>query len=178
MKMESGTWLQCYCLLSLLTFSALMEIQPPPIKMTPSPTVSSTVIISPESLSHHSSPAKTSRIYFQSTSMQPPPHMVQHEIVDETMNTRMPLSISSHQQLTAAGISTPVDHPHSSISALSGLHSDVSWTISYEYRQRTAQYFNVEIVLSSFSMGHIRANSKFARARSPHKHHRQPAAII
>lgn len=100
-------------------FSALMEIQPPPIKMPPSPTLSNTV--SPETMSHHSSPAKTSRICYQ-----PPPHHLQHQVIDEAVSSRMPLSISTHHQLASAAIGTPGDHPHSSISGMSGIHSDVN----------------------------------------------------
>lgn len=103
-------------------FSALMEIQPPPIKMQPSPTLSNSVVVSPETLSsHHSSPAKTSRICYQ----QPPPHHLQHQVIDENIRTKMPLSISTHHQLTSSAMATPGDHPHSSISGLSGMHSDV-----------------------------------------------------
>lgn len=98
-----------------------MEIQPPPIKMSPSPPLSSPVIVSPETLSsHHSSPAKTSRICYQ-----PPPHHLQHQVIDETISTKMPLSISTHHQLTSSAMATPGDHPHSSISGISGMHSDV-----------------------------------------------------
>lgn len=111
--------------------SALMEIQPPPIKMSPSPPLSnSAVVVSPETLSsHHSSPAKTSRIF--NSYQQPPPatthHLQQHhQVIDETsLRTKMPLSISSHHQLTSSAIATPGDPPHSSISGLSGMHSDV-----------------------------------------------------
>lgn len=96
-----------------------MEIQPPPIKMPPSPTLSNTVG-SPETMSHHSSPAKTSRICYQ-----PPPHHLQHQVIDETITSKIPLSISTHHQLAAGAIGTPADHPHSSISGISGIHSDV-----------------------------------------------------
>lgn len=97
-----------------------MEIQPPPFKMPSSPTLSNP-IVSPETLSHHSSPAKTSRIYFQ------PHHNIQHQVIDESVPTRnVPLSISSHNQLAAANMGTPIEYPHSSISGLSGIHSDVS----------------------------------------------------
>lgn len=100
-----------------------MEIQPPPIKMPPSPTLSNPVVVSPnETLSHHSSPAKTSRICYQ----QPPPHHLQHQVIDETVSSRMPLSISTHHQLTSSAVATPGDHPHSSISGISGLNSDVT----------------------------------------------------
>lgn len=100
-----------------------MEIQPPPIKMPASPTLSNSAVISPESLSHHSSPAKTSRIYYQ------PHHNIQHQVIDETMpptTAKIPLSISSHHQFVSSAVATPGDHPHSSISGLSGFHSDVS----------------------------------------------------
>lgn len=98
-----------------------MEIQPPPIKMPGSPTLSNNAVISPETLSHHSSPAKTSRVYYQSH------HGLQHQVIDETASvSKMPLSISTHHQLVASGIPTPGDHPHSSISGISGFHSDVS----------------------------------------------------
>ncbi|XP_055300665.1 proton channel OtopLc isoform X2 [Sitodiplosis mosellana] len=100
--------------------NALMEIQPPPIKMPPSPTLSNTAVVSPETLSHHSSPAKTSRICYQ----QPPPHNLQHQVIDETIGSRMPLSISTHHQLASVAVGTPADHPHSSISGISGIHSD------------------------------------------------------
>ncbi|XP_031622847.1 proton channel OtopLc isoform X2 [Contarinia nasturtii] len=101
-----------------LNKNALMEIQPPPIKMPSSPTLSTTAVVSPETMSsHHSSPAKTSRICYQ-----PPPHHLQHQVIDETIGSKIPLSISTHHQLAAIG--TPVDHPHSSISGISGMHSD------------------------------------------------------
>lgn len=98
-----------------------MEIQPPPIKMPTSPTLSNP-IVSPETLSHHSSPAKTSRIYYQ------PHHNIQHQVIDESVpTTKIPLSISSHNnQLAAATMGTPIEYPHSSISGLSGIHSDVT----------------------------------------------------
>lgn len=98
-----------------------MEIQPPPIKMPPSPTLSNPVI-SPESLSHHSSPAKTSRSYYQ------PHHSLQHSaIIDESIPiAKVPLSISGHHQLASTAMGTPIEYPHSSISGLSGIHSDVS----------------------------------------------------
>lgn len=97
-----------------------MEIQPPPIKMQSSPTMSNP-IVSPETLSHHSSPAKTSRIYYQ------PHHTIQHQVIDESVpTTKVPLSISSHNQLAGATMGTPIEYPHSSISGLSGIHSDVS----------------------------------------------------
>lgn len=102
-----------------VNFSALMEMQP--IKMSHSPTLSNSVVVSPETLSHHSSPAKTSRIYYQPTHLH-----IQHQTIDETINSKIPLSISTHQQLTSAALGTPVDHAHSSISAFSGIHSDVS----------------------------------------------------
>lgn len=99
--------------------SALMEMQPLPMKMSHSPTLSNSVVVSPETLSHHSSPAKTSRIYYQPTHLH-----IQHQTIDETINSKIPLSISTHQQLTSAAIGTPA--AHSSISAFSGIHSDVS----------------------------------------------------
>lgn len=100
-----------------------MEIQPPKIQMSPSPTLSNSVVVSPETLSsHHSSPAKTSRICYQA----PPPHHLQHQVIDENIRPKMPLSISTHHQLTSSAMATPGDHhPHSSISGLSGIHSDV-----------------------------------------------------
>lgn len=99
-----------------------MEIQPPPIQMPPSPTLSNTAVVSPDTLSHHSSPAKTSRICYQA----PPPHHLQHQVIDETMSSKIPLSISTHHQLASGAIGTPLDHPHSSISGISGMHSDVN----------------------------------------------------
>lgn len=87
--------------------------------MPPSPTLSNTAMVSPDTMSsRHSSPAKTSRICYQPP---PPPHHLQHQVIDEAVSTRIPLSISTHHQLAS-----PADHPHSSISGISGIHSDVN----------------------------------------------------
>lgn len=136
-----------------------MEIQPPPIKMTPSPTVSSSAIVSPESLSHQSSPAKTSRIYFQTTSMPTAHHLAQHDIIDETVNVRLPLSISSHQQM-ATTLGTPVDHPHSSISALSGMHSDVSSTFKEEKKTFVLKSKEKETIRGLFGLSVVWSTSE------------------
>lgn len=131
-----------------------MEIQPPPIKM-PSPTLSN----SPEALSHHSSPAKTSRICYQ-----PHPQMItpQHQMIDErTSGSRIPLSISTHHQLASAAIGTPGDHPHSSISGISGIHSDVNvrfkiclcifWVIVCAFFFSNAVWFGTSTSVPKFS---------------------------
>lgn len=98
-----------------------MEIQPPPIKMPSSSPTLSNPIVSPETPSHHSSPAKTSRIFYQ------PHHNIQHHVIDESVPpTTVPLSISSHNHLAGATMGTPIEYPHSSISGLSAIHSDVS----------------------------------------------------
>lgn len=54
--------------------------------LVPSPSSPENAIVSPESLSHHSSPAKSSRIL----------HYAQHVTIDET---RLPSSLRSSQQL-------------------------------------------------------------------------------
>lgn len=146
-----------------------MEIQPPPIQMPPSPTLSNTAIVSPESLSHHSSPAKTSRICYQ----QPPPHHLQHQVIDETIPPKMPLSISTHHQLASAAIGTPADHPHSSISGISGIHSDVITQLS--------EIFLIKILTIFFSSDFTGYSmvwnvNKCVKIRQQRKHHQQ--AII
>lgn len=154
-----------------------MEIQPPPIspiKMPASPTLSSTAVVSPETLSHHSSPAKTSRICYQ----QPPPHHLQHQVIDETIGTRMPLSISTHHQLASvAGISTPADHPHSSISGISGIHSDVNtrsppaFCVPFLVILMLFPFFFCDLCSMAWNV------NKCAKIQQQHKHHRQLATI-
>lgn len=56
-------------------------------QLVPSPSSPGNAIVSPETLSHHSSPAKTSRIQH-------------HVTIDET---NLPISLSSHHQLVSAG---------------------------------------------------------------------------
>lgn len=145
----------------------LTEILPPPIKMPPSPTLSNPVISPETSLSHHSSPAKTSRIYYQ------PHHSLQHQVIDETVqSSKVPLSISTHHQLaaaTASGIGTPGDYPHSSISGLSGIHSDVSLIFALNSLLRIFRK-----MFHCSSDGHI---NKFVRIRQQHKHHQRPVVV-
>lgn len=140
----------------ILNFRALMEIQPPPIKM-PSPTLSNTAVVSPEALSHHSSPAKTSRICYQ-----PHPQMIppQHQMIDETIGSRIPLSISTHHQLASAAIGTPGDHPHSSISGISGMHSDVNMLQQNIYRFRLWTNF-IDFLLNVVRFGASTSVPKF-----------------
>lgn len=100
-----------------------MEIQPPPIKHPPSPTLSnSAAIMSSDSLSHHSSPAKTSRVHYH--------HHHQVTTIDErtssSATSKVPLSVSSHHQFVAA-LTSPVSSsgPQPSISGVSALQLQV-----------------------------------------------------
>lgn len=97
---------------------ALMEIQPPPIKHPPSPTLSnSAAIMSSDSHSQHSSPAKKSRVHYH--------HHHQVTTIDER-TSKVPLSVSSHHQLVAA-LSSPVSStgPQPSMSGVSALQLQV-----------------------------------------------------
>lgn len=125
-----------------------MEIQPPPIKMPSSPTLSN-AMVSPETLSHHSSPAKTSRICYQ------PHHNIQHQTIDGSVpSSKVPLSISSHHQLAAATMGTPIEYPHSSISGLSGIHSDVIPDSHFRFFFFINFYLNEKKTTTSFLIFH------------------------
>lgn len=96
-----------------------MEIQPPPIKSPPSPTTSSGVaVLSSDTLSQHSSPAKTSRVHYHH------PQMSQVTSIDEN-TAKLPLSVSAHHQLVAA-LGSPISSSQQpSISGITGLQLQV-----------------------------------------------------
>lgn len=86
-----------FCLFSD-SYSGIMEAASQ--ILVPSPSSPDNAIVSPESLSHHSSPAKSSRIL----------HYAQHVTIDET---RLPPSLRSshHQLLQHSRRSTPSSPP-------------------------------------------------------------------
>lgn len=131
-----------------------MEIQPPPIKHPPSPTLSSSAaIISSDSLSHHSSPAKTSRVHYH--------HHHQVTTIDETTTSmsRVPLSVSSHHQLVAA-LNSPISPtgPQPSISGVSALQ------LQMQQRQN--------MMTQTTHTGHL---ALLYHSSSHHHHHLHPA---
>lgn len=139
-----------------------MEIQPPPIKHPPSPTLSNSgAIISSDSQSHHSSPAKTSHIHYhhhhqvttidEKRTPSPPPHA-------PTAMTRVPLSISSHHQLVAA-LGSPVSSSQPSISGVSALQLQVQ-----QPRQN--------MMTQTSHTGHL---ALLYHSSQHHHHHLQPA---
>lgn len=109
-------------------------------KHTTSPSSSANILVSPETLSHHSSPAKSSRILYQSHKQHSHhAELVEHQqvtIIDERTSTttpppgsgKMPLSVSAHHQLVAA-ISSPIG-PQPSISDMSALQLQIHQPVS------------------------------------------------
>lgn len=89
---------QNVCLFLSIIFSGIMETTSQ--VLVPSPSSPDNAIVSPETLSHHSSPAKSSRVL----------HYAQHVTIDET---RLPSSLRSSRQqlLQQSNRSTPSTPP-------------------------------------------------------------------
>lgn len=113
--------------------------------------------------SHHSSPAKKSRVHYQH-------HLHHHQVttVDETTTTqtKIPLSVSAHHQLVAA-IGTPSSSgPQPSISGVSGLHLQLQ-----EHHQKSTHHSTTQTTHS----GHL---ALLYHSSSHHHHHLHPVLPI
>lgn len=130
---ESVSVQNCDSIFVQFGFSSLMEIQPPPIKSPPSPTTSSgAAVLSSETMSQHSSPAKTSRVHYHH------PQMSQVTSIDES-TARLPLSVSAHHQLVAALGSPMSASQQPSISGISGLQLQVQHQHQVRQQHTTTQ---------------------------------------
>lgn len=149
-------------------------------KHTTSPSSSANILVSPETLSHHSSPAKSSRILYQSHK-QHSHHadLVEHQqvtIIDErTQSTtppqsamagsKMPLSVSAHHQLVAA-ISSPIG-PQPSISDVSALQLQIHQPTSSHQGTTTSTHTGHLALLYHSSSHHHHLHPVLPIARRP-----------
>lgn len=125
-------------------------------KLQSSPSSSANILVSPETLSHHSSPAKTSRILYQAHK-QHSHHadLEQHQVtmIDERMTmTKLPTSVSAHHQLVAA-ISSPAG-PQPSISDVSALQLQIHQQPSHQGTTTSTHTGHLALLYHSSSHHH------------------------
>lgn len=143
-----------------------------------SPSSSGHILVSPETLSHHSSPAKSSRILYQ-THKQHSHHtdLEQHQHVttidERTTTTKLPLSVSAHHQLVAA-ISSPVG-PQPSISDVSALQLQIHQPTSSTQGTTTSTHTGHLALLYHSSSHHHHLHPVLPIARRPS---RMPSAPV
>lgn len=142
-----------------------------------SPSSSANILVSPESLSHHSSPGKSSRIFYQAHKQHSHHTDLDHQVttIDErttTTTTKLPLSVSAHHQLVAA-ISSP-DGQQPSISDVSALQLQIHQPTSSTQGTTTSTHTGHLALLYHSSSHHHHLHPALPPARRPS---RMPAPV-